>query len=65
MTDTQVSFYWMSEGKKVAGPWQTHDAASDTLRNSPSMVKVVIDNQYIWIPKKDISVYSDETEDHQ
>lgn len=61
---TEVSFYWMTtDGKKVAGPWQTFDDANDSLRRASTMVKVTIDGKPMWVPKKEVSVFVDETED--
>lgn len=59
---TEVSFYWMTnDGKLVAGPWDTFDTANDTLRKATSMVKVTINDKSVWVPKTEISIFSDET----
>jgi hypothetical protein len=63
---TEMSFYWMSnDGKKLAGPWETHDDATDALRSRTSMVKVIIDKEEVWIPKYQISVFATETEEDE
>jgi hypothetical protein len=63
---TEMSFYWMTDdGKKVAGPWATHDNASDALRNTARMVKVIIKGESVWIPKHQISVFAAETEEDE
>ena len=59
---TEISFYWMTDdGKKVAGPWETHDNANDALRGTTRMVKVTIEGESVWVPKHQISIFAEET----